>query len=56
MLDALKKLIGLDKDSAEARRKAAEAERLERESRVAEQKEALEKVAEAEQQNKADGG
>jgi len=48
MLDALKKLVGLDRPSAEARRKAAEEERREREQRVAAQKEALEKVAEAE--------
>jgi len=48
MLQALKKLVGLDEASAEARRQAAEQERREREKRVAEQKEALKRVAEAE--------
>ena len=48
MLEALKKLVGMDKESAEARKKAAEQERRERESRVAEQKEALKDVAKAE--------
>jgi len=51
MLEALKKLIGLDSGSAEARKQAAEEERRERERRVAEQKEVLEKVAEAEREN-----
>lgn len=50
MLETLKKLVGLDRDSAEARKRAAEEERREREQRVAEQKEALEKVAEAERE------
>ena len=43
MLETLKKLIGMDKESAEARKKAAEQERREREMRVAEQKAALKK-------------
>ena len=48
MLEALKKLVGLDKESAEARKKAAEEERRERENRVAEQKEALKQVIDTE--------
>ncbi len=47
MLEALKKLLGLDEASAEARRKAEEEERREREERVAKQQEGLKKVAEA---------
>ena len=46
-MEALKKLIGMDKDSAEARKMAAEEERRERERRVAEQKDALKKIVEA---------
>jgi hypothetical protein len=41
MLEALKKLVGMDKDSAEARKQAAELERQEREARVAQRAEAL---------------
>ena len=52
MWEALKKLVGLDKESAEARKKVAEEERRERESRVAEQKEALKQVAESEKENR----
>lgn len=48
MLETLKKLVGMDQQSIEARKKAAEEERREREGRVAEQKEALKQVAEAE--------
>lgn len=52
MLEALKKLVGLDKESAEARKKAAEVERRERQQRVAEQKEALKQVVEAEKEDR----
>lgn len=52
MLEALKKLVGLDKETQEARRKAAEEERRERESRVADQKEALKTVAETEKEQR----
>ncbi len=52
MLEALKKLVGLDKEGAEARKQAAEQERRERESRVAANKEALHKVAEAESEDR----
>ena len=47
MLEQLKKLLGLDKESVEARSKAADEERRERETRIAQQTEALKKVAEA---------
>ena len=50
MLEALKKLLGLDKDTVEARKKAADQERLEREARVAKQKEALKQAAEADEE------
>lgn len=46
MIEALKRLLGLDEVSKQARRNAAEIERRERETRVAEQKERLKKVAE----------
>jgi len=48
MLETLKKLVGLDQESAEARKRAAEQEREERESRVAAQSEALKQVSEME--------
>lgn len=51
MLEALKKLVGMDQKSMEARKKAAEEERREREMRVAEQKEALKEIVEADKQN-----
>lgn len=52
MLEALKKLIGMDKDSVEARKQAAEEERRERENRVAKQHEELKQVAEAEKEDR----
>ena len=52
MLEALKKLLGLDKETVEARKKAADQERLEREARVAQQKEAMTKAAEADKEER----
>lgn len=51
MLDALKKILGLDEESKKAREKAAEEERREREERVAQAKQGLEKVAEAQKED-----
>lgn len=51
MLEALKKLIGIDQKSVEARKKAAEEERHEREMRVAEHKEALKEIVEPDKQD-----
>jgi len=52
MWEALKKLVGMDKDSVEARKKAAEEERRERENRVAKNQEALKQVAETEKEDR----
>lgn len=52
MLEALKKFIGMDKNSVEARKKAAEEERREREMRIAEQKEALKEIVEADKHDR----
>lgn len=52
MLEALKMLLGLDKESVEARKKAADEERREREIRIAKQKEALEKAVEADKEER----
>lgn len=52
MLEALKRLVGMDKESAEARKKAAELERQERESRIAKSKQELEQVAKAEKEDR----
>ncbi len=43
---------GVDKEAAEARKKAADQERLEREARIAQQKEALTKAAEADKEER----
>ena len=55
MLEALKKFIGMDQKSVEARKRAAEEERREREMRVAEQKEALKGIVETDKTDKQDG-
>ena len=52
MLEVLKKFIGMDQKSVEARKKAAEEERRERELRVAEQKETLKEIVEADKQDR----
>jgi hypothetical protein len=49
MFQAIKKLLGADEEAKAARQKAAEEERLEREARVQQRKEALEKNANASQ-------
>ena len=52
MMEALKKLVGLDKKSVEARKKAAEEERREREQRVAKEHEALAQVADSQKEER----
>lgn len=52
MLEALKKFIGMDTNSVEARKKAAEEERRERERRVAEQKETLKEIVESDKHDR----
>lgn len=52
MLETLKKLVGMDEASVEARRKAAEEEQREREARVAQQKDALKEVPKADRQGR----
>jgi hypothetical protein len=51
MIEALKKMFGMDEETKAARAKVAEQERLEREKRMSQEKEALEKVVEAEKQD-----
>ncbi|MGF1609370.1 MAG: hypothetical protein ACFCUQ_08240 [Kiloniellales bacterium] len=47
MFQAIKKLLGADEETKAARQKAAEEERREREARVQQRKDELEKTAEA---------
>lgn len=52
MLEALKKILGMDEESKAARAKVAEQERLEREKRMAQEKDALERVTELEKEER----
>lgn len=49
MFQAIKKLLGADEEAKAARKKALEVEQREREARVQQRKEALEKSAKASQ-------